>query len=89
MLNKTPNNDFPRDICILVRIHTCQKQESLIMKYQASMSKESCGVYEWYHPLGGVLYIFLCLTLPPTFKGQTTSINTCQHICLLVCFLRE
>lgn len=69
-----PNNDFPRDIYILARIHTFRNKNLLIMKYQASMSKGNPGVSEW-DPLGGVLYIFLHLTLLSTFKGQTTSIR--------------
>lgn len=76
MTYKTPNNDSPRDIYLLARIHTFWKQEFLVMKYQASMSTGSPGVSEWDHPLGDVLYILLNLTLPSTFTGQITSIRT-------------
>lgn len=46
------------------------------MKYQASISKASPGVSEWYHPVGGAFHIFLHHTLSSAFKRQTTSIKT-------------
>lgn len=57
--DKTQNNYFPRGIYSLARVYTFQKQGSLIVKYQALMSKKSPGVPEIVPPLGDFLYIFL------------------------------